>query len=120
MLKFHRAAFSFLFFTPVFSTVVFTGYNSTLDTSTCVAPKAYEACYASYVTATAECLAIARNLDEKEACACAGSALQIQCFAEACWNKVCDPSLVFSLRISEFFRYMVANIKLSCMGTPSA
>jgi hypothetical protein len=88
MYIFHRLIVAFLSLNPVLSATVWTSYNSTLDTSTCVAPKAYEACYASYVTGTAGCYAIARTPLEREACACAGAVLQIQCFAEACWNKV--------------------------------
>jgi len=63
--------------------------TSQIDPSTCVAPSAYTACFDLTVTVEDQCINTAANDAEKNGCGCGGFIEQMNCFASACWNRVC-------------------------------
>ena len=60
-----------------------------IDPNTCVAPGDYIACNDLAITAETQCINEASIEAIKDGCACAGFIQQINCFASACWNRVC-------------------------------
>lgn len=63
---------------------------TTIDSNECVSPSNYLSCYEEAVASTANCIQItAGNPTAQLGCGCTDGAAKINCFAEACWNKVC-------------------------------
>jgi len=66
------------------------GFNyTTIDPSQCVSPSQYLTCYNNAVAKTANCMALTNNNPTaQQGCACIDGEDKINCFAEACWNRV--------------------------------
>jgi hypothetical protein len=68
------------------------GFNVTInqiDPNTCVAPGDYTVCNDLAITTETQCINEAANEEIKDGCACVGFIEQMNCFASACWNRVC-------------------------------
>jgi hypothetical protein len=62
--------------------------NDTINASTCADPVAYTECYDLAVSSGESCVSKAQNNEEEQECGCVDFIQQINCFAEACWNRV--------------------------------
>ena len=57
--------------------------------SECAAPAAYSACYGDVVVSTAKCVnEFSDNPTAQKGCGCTDGEGKINCFAQACWNRV--------------------------------
>ncbi|PMD47251.1 hypothetical protein L207DRAFT_506248 [Hyaloscypha variabilis F] len=60
-----------------------------IDPSECAAPAAYSACYGDVVVSTAKCVnEFSDNPTAQKGCGCTDGEGKINCFAQACWNRV--------------------------------
>lgn len=82
----------FLFFTPQLILAQQLVNFTSIDPSECVAPSSYLSCYENAVETTAQCVSETSNDPiAQKGCTCVDGEQKISCFAEACWNRVCDP-----------------------------
>jgi len=78
---------SFLFFRAVLAQQ-FINFTA-IDPNQCVAPSAYLSCYEGVVESTAKCINETEgNPTAQKGCGCVDGEEKINCFAEACWNRV--------------------------------
>lgn len=62
-----------------------------IDPTECVAPSAYLSCYEGVVENTAKCMnETSGNPTAQKGCRCIDGKEKINCFAEACWNRISD------------------------------
>jgi len=89
MVSFKGLLLSFLICQPALAQ--FSVNFTSIDPSVCAAPNDYLTCYEAAVENTAHCVNItADNPTAQKGCSCVDGIEKINCFAEACWNKVSD------------------------------
>jgi IBR domain, a half RING-finger domain len=71
-----------------------------IDPNQCIAPSGYLNCYERVVENTAKCMnETAGNPTAQKGCACVDGEEKINCFAQACWNRVRFLSLFHQLSV---------------------